>query len=56
MANGLTDHAIPPHAMQLRPMLRGEGAKGNGKGQILRLGVGCQVQLQVSTCHHKVEY
>jgi len=31
MANGRADHRIPPHAMQLGVMLRGEGVKGNGK-------------------------
>ena len=36
MANGRADHRTPPHAMQLCPMLRGEGAKGNGNP--MRLG------------------
>ena len=30
MADGLADHRIPPHAMQLRLMLRAEGGEGNG--------------------------
>jgi len=30
MANGLSDHTTPPHAMQLGSMLRLEGVKGNG--------------------------
>ncbi len=42
MADGLADHRNPPRAMQLGSMLRGEGVKGNGKGQWgevpLRLG------------------
>ncbi len=31
MTDGRADHTTPPHAMQLRSMLRVGGAKGNGK-------------------------
>ncbi len=43
MANGLADHESPPHAMQLRPMLRSGGAKGNGndpKSRVCEWAVG----------------
>ncbi len=40
MANARADHATPPHAMQLRPMLRGEGVKGNQYEQQVSVTVG----------------